>query len=67
MNYLIIIEEYNKFKNFFDKFLKRESGIFSRVKDIINESTFIIELKKDKKISYKLHGKYIRKNYDGND
>ena len=58
MNYLTIIKYYNKFKNLIDKFLKGETGIFNKVKDIMNESTFSIVLSKDN--IYELNGKYMK-------
>ena len=58
-DYLIIVKDYNKFKNLFDKFLKRESGIFNRIRDIMNFSIFSIELWEEKNM-YELDGQYSK-------
>ena len=57
MDYLMIVKDYNKFKNLFDKFLKGESGIFNKVKEIMNESYFSIKLSQEKNI-YEINGCY---------
>ena len=57
MDYLIIVKDYNKYKNLFDKFLKGESGIFNKVRDIINSSYFVIKFAKEKNI-YEINGCY---------
>ena len=59
MDYLVIIKDYNKFKNLFDKFLKNESGIFHKIKDIINDSNFEIKFSEENNI-YEITGQYIK-------
>ena len=69
-DYLLIIKEYNKFKNLFDKFLKDEIGILNKVKDIImNESYFSIKLYSKEKNIYELNGCYKKSLFleQGND
>ena len=69
-DYLLIIKEYNKFKNLFDKFLKDEIGILNKVKDIImNESYFSIQLYSKEKNIYELNGCYKKSLFleQGND
>ena len=55
--YLIIVKDYNKFKNLFDKFLKGENGIFNTIRDIMNDSTFQIKFSEEKNL-YELTGYY---------
>ena len=55
--YLYIINKYNKLKSLFDKFLKGEGGVFSKIKDIMNYSSFWIDLLEDKSI-YQIQGVY---------
>ena len=70
MDYLIIVKNYNRFKSLFDKFLNGEKGIFYKVRDIMNDSSFVIELlkeeNKEKKSfnnSYKIHGYYNKNSF----
>ena len=56
--YLDIIDKQNKFKNLFEKFLKGEGGIFTKIRDIMNSSEFSITKKKE----YEIKGEYIKTN-----
>ena len=57
--YLYSFNKYNKIKNLFDKFLKGEGGVFTRIKDIMNSSYFFTILILPKNI-YQIMGGYIK-------
>ena len=57
--YLIVVNNYYKFKNLFDKYLLKEYGVFSKVRDIMNDSFFEIKFLKDKKV-YEITGEYTK-------
>ena len=59
--YLYIINKYNNLKNLFDKFLKGEGGIFSKIRDIMYSSFFWIELF-DTRYVYEIQGGYKKIN-----
>ena len=59
--YLNSFNQYNKIKNLFDKFLKGEGGVFTKIKDIMRSSNFFIILPESMKI-YQINGTYIKTN-----
>ena len=70
MDYLIIVKNYNRFKSLFDKFLNGEKGIFYKVRDIMNDSSFVIELQKEENKEkksfnnlYKMHAIYNKNSF----
>ena len=60
-NYLNIVNKYTAIKNLFDKFLKGEGGVFTKVRDIISSSTFTLDLNHEINI-YQISGKYVKEN-----
>jgi hypothetical protein len=60
-SYLNIVKKYTAIKNLFDKFLKGEGGIFTKVRDIISSSTFTLDLNHEINI-YQISGKYVKEN-----
>ena len=60
-SYLNIINKYNKIKSLFDKFLKKEGGIFTKIKNIMNKSNFFLNLNEIKEI-YQINGEYNKNN-----
>ena len=59
--YLYSFNKYNKIKNLFDKFLKGEGGVFTKIKDIMNSSNFFIIQSVQKNI-YQISGEYKKIN-----
>ena len=60
-SYLHVINKYNKIKSLFDKFLKGEGGIFTKIKDIMSLSQFVLNLSEIKNI-YEINGRYVKTN-----
>ena len=57
--YLNVVNKYHQIKQLFEKYFKGESGIFSKVKDIINSSKFYFSLTSK---SYIILGEYVKEN-----
>ena len=53
--YFNVIQKYNQIKNLFDKYLKKEKGVLTTIKDIMNNSIFSINLNNEKNI-YEIKG-----------
>ena len=61
--YLDVVNKYLQFKQLFEKYFKRKSGVFSKVKDILNSSKFLFEFSSK---SYNVYGYYLKEGNNKN-
>ena len=59
--YFNVIKKYNRIKHLIDKFIKKEKGVLTIIRDLMNNSTFFLKLNTTKNI-YELNGHYEKKN-----
>ena len=61
--YFNVIRKYNIIKSLFEKFLKKEKGVFTTIRDIMKDSVLYIQINHMKK-EYEIEGSYHKLNND---